>query len=640
VRVGYNTKPYEKKMEVFQSFTGGLNTTSAPDTMLDSELMDMLNEDIGERGSLKRRHGLKKLKTLPAGTPQGYFRHYKTDGTYDEIFAISGQFYINSSITPVSGVSFQTTKPIEAVQFGANTYIATGTKLMQYDGTSITNVVPYTPTTMEMTYVGTNALSDNPTGNLTDTVGLVASIDQVIPYYADPSFKQKILVQVFCTVVSGESYEFFVQMKGINENTDWKDVSTSTGGARNGNKVLLGPTVAYGTYKVLVSMKKSGTTEILSQMEIWYTTKESTPPAEADVNVIGKCNRIFTHWGRLCAYGNSDHPATMYMSHLNTPNYFPSLMNLEFDSPRREGITNIIHYRNSLAIFTKSSTQALYGTGPDDYKRTMLHTDIGCIAPFGAAVTRNSIGFVSSNGIYALKTMGLTDDKATVEKLDIKIDNVVPNSSNAIVLYQNNQLHVTYPDTKQRFRFYTDTTAWTKDYSDKFNFTNMYNIDEVIYCLAPGALYQFDPTVYDDDGYVYTNVWESKYIHFGQPYHNKKLKEVHVMMAPNDDEINSSVYIYADENAVISPVDTGASIVNGVVVWNVTETPNIHADSGAFFDDKFVLGHSSFGSNKFTMQRLKLTGNCKRTRVRVTNTEAKENQFIGFAYIFKVRRPG
>lgn len=63
-RTGYNTKPYEKHMEVFQNFTGGLNTVSAPDTMLDNELTSMLNEDIGERGTLKRRHGFKKVPSM------------------------------------------------------------------------------------------------------------------------------------------------------------------------------------------------------------------------------------------------------------------------------------------------------------------------------------------------------------------------------------------------------------------------------------------------------------------------------------------------------------------------------------------------------------------------------------------------
>ena len=64
MRSGYATKPYEKNMEVYQNFSGGLNTTTVPDNMLDHELADMLNQDIGERGSLKRRHGLKKVETL------------------------------------------------------------------------------------------------------------------------------------------------------------------------------------------------------------------------------------------------------------------------------------------------------------------------------------------------------------------------------------------------------------------------------------------------------------------------------------------------------------------------------------------------------------------------------------------------
>lgn len=64
MRTGYNTKPYEKRMEVYQNFSGGLNTTSVPDNMSDSELSDMTNQDIGERGSLKRRHGMKKVATM------------------------------------------------------------------------------------------------------------------------------------------------------------------------------------------------------------------------------------------------------------------------------------------------------------------------------------------------------------------------------------------------------------------------------------------------------------------------------------------------------------------------------------------------------------------------------------------------
>jgi hypothetical protein len=64
MRTGYTTEPYKKEMEVFQNFSGGLNTITAPDNMLDTELVDMVNQDLGERGSLRRRHGFKKITTM------------------------------------------------------------------------------------------------------------------------------------------------------------------------------------------------------------------------------------------------------------------------------------------------------------------------------------------------------------------------------------------------------------------------------------------------------------------------------------------------------------------------------------------------------------------------------------------------
>lgn len=637
MRVGYHTKPYDKKMEVFQSFSGGLNTMSAPDTMQDSELTDILNMDIGERGSLKRRYGLKKIRSLAVSNKQqGYGRFYKTDGTYDELFALGGKLYRNSettalTITGLTNNTFQDTKPIEMVQFGEKLYIATGTKLVQYDGTSAKVVTPYTPTTEEMTYVGTNALFDDPTGHLTDSTGLVASIDQAIPYGTGKT----VQVQVFCTVISGESYQFSVQTKKASDTKDFP--APTSWGTRNASKVLAGKSnLAEGKYTVQISMRQTGTTEILSQMEIEYKV-DLKPKTTATVSEIGKCTRLLVHWQRLCAYGNTDNPTTMYMSHINMPDYFPGLLNLEFDNPRREGITSILHYRNSLVVFTKTSTQALYGSGLDDFKRTMLHTDLGCIAPYGAAVMKNSIGFLSSQGVYTLKTMGLTDDKATVEKIDTKIANLVSLDTNVLAVFEGNQLQMTFPNSKKRLRFYPDLAAWTRDYSEKFDYTRQYEIDSQVFCLGPNALYAFDSSVYDDDDYNYTNQWESKYISFGQPYHKKKLKEVHVMTAPNNSVINSKVYIYADEQAVITPESGKAEIVDGAVVWTLTDENNFQVNAGTIFD--FDLGESAFGDSKFGVNKLKLTGNCLRTRIRVENNEPTESQFIGFAYIFKVRRP-
>lgn len=644
MRTGYNTRPYEKHMEMFQDFSGGLNTVSPPDGMTDRELTDILNQDISERGSLKRRHGLRKVRTLPVGKPQGFFRYYKTDGTYDDIFAINGQLYKNDVATPqtITGLaSFQNTRQIEAVQFGPNLYVATGTKLVKYDGTTFTVIDPYLPTTMEMTYIGSNALATNPEGHLQDTTGLVASIDYVLPRFEHQDSRIRLRAKVFFTQISGETYQFAMHYRNISKRGEaWPETHPWAWQTLDVDKCVLGGYPASpGEFELKVVMRKTATTEVLSEWEgsiIVTPAGEEQPKADITVH---QCNRILLHWGRLMMYGDPAQPAKLYLSHINTPNYFPSLMNIDFESPRREPITTIVHYRNSLVIFTKSSTQALYGTGPEDYRRVMLHTDIGCVSPNGATVMRNHIGFVSLQGIHALKTLGLTDDKATVEKLDIKIDNIVPKDENALVIFNDNQLQVTYPTSGTRLRFYSELGAWTKDYSTKFSFSGMWNLDGEIYGQRDGALSVFDPEVYTDEEYNYANYFETKNFSFGQPYHSKKLKELQVLTNPNNQRMVATVVVYADDAKVLGVEDSYASVdENGNVIWNVAFESNFVTEEGTTLGE-WILGESPFGETTYALKKLKLTGKCKRTRLRFYNEQPNENHFIGFAYMFKIKKP-
>lgn len=50
-------EPYLKQMEAYQQFLG-LNTVDAETYMEDSELTDLLNIDLIERGALRRRSGI------------------------------------------------------------------------------------------------------------------------------------------------------------------------------------------------------------------------------------------------------------------------------------------------------------------------------------------------------------------------------------------------------------------------------------------------------------------------------------------------------------------------------------------------------------------------------------------------------
>ena len=647
MRTGYNTSPFEKKMEVYQNFSGGLNTISAPDNMQDDELTDILNMDISERGSLKRRTGMVKAQTCTrAGTSQGYFRYFKTDGTYEEFFAISGGIVkvpnpLPETIQNLS--SFQTTRPIEAVQLGPILYVATGTKLVQYDGTTWKVVDAYLPTTMEMMYIGTNALAADPLGHLQDTTGLVPSIDYVYATSPTGVINTYIQLKVFCTKISGESYEFATQIQKTTATTDFPDPATGSYKALDTGNIRYAPKVSTeGDYVIRVSMRKVGTTTILAQYDFQYTVKKVNTPktSAAGTNTIHQCNRVLVHGQRLFLYGDPAQPALVYISQVSSPNYFPSLFTIEFENPKREPLTCIVPYRNGLLAFTKNSSQYLTGTSPDDYVRRILHTDIGCISPFGAAVTKNDVMFLSMQGVYAIRTVSYTDDKATVVKLDTKVANIVPLDTKAIAMFDNDQFQITFPSNQTRLRYYQELGAWTKDYSTNFTFTNMYIFDGHVYGLSGGNLYKFDDTSYTDDTYTYTNSFESKAFGLSQPYHQKKLKELQILLAPKGQTFNSSVQIYADEVIVEGGTVSYPSVdaTTREVIWNEEWNPNLYVSAGTTFGD-WSLGESAFGGANYAVKKFRIAGKCLRTKVVFINNMANENHVIGFAYIFKVRKP-
>lgn len=57
-KVNMRPVPYLKQMEAYNNFGGGLNTVTSDDNLKDSEFTDLINVDLAERGSVKRRTGM------------------------------------------------------------------------------------------------------------------------------------------------------------------------------------------------------------------------------------------------------------------------------------------------------------------------------------------------------------------------------------------------------------------------------------------------------------------------------------------------------------------------------------------------------------------------------------------------------
>jgi len=56
-RQNMRVSPSHKHMHAYQDFSGGINAVDADENISDSEMADLVNVDIGDRGSIKRRTG-------------------------------------------------------------------------------------------------------------------------------------------------------------------------------------------------------------------------------------------------------------------------------------------------------------------------------------------------------------------------------------------------------------------------------------------------------------------------------------------------------------------------------------------------------------------------------------------------------
>jgi hypothetical protein len=634
-RQQYSTTPYIKHLEVFNDFSRGLNTVTTNDRLTPNELPVLTNMDLGSRGSLTRRAGMVKYKVPPIqGPAQGYFRFY-TGATYQEIIATNGRFSVDGEVKPITNLAtFQTERPIEGVQFGEKMYFATGTDLVVYDGTTFSVVVPHKPQPLEALYIGTNGLSDDPDNFMADSEGTFLRLDGTTFSSRYGVVNQAVTLAAHVTkpVEGIVEYQF-----------EWRTPFMPDGFWELGRDWSTVPTWAFvpnveGDVQFRINGRmQGGTVAEVQYLVPKYKVKATTDPNDVavDTQYLKRCNRILLHWGRLVLYGDEQNPDTVYFSHLNQPNYFPVPNSLRFLNPRREGITALVPFRDMVVVFTPTSIQALYGKSPSDFKRVMLNTSIGCIAPYSPAVVKNYIAFLSQDGVHYLKSLGYVEDKANVEKVDRNVDNIVPRSEDVCGIVHDGQYHLVFPSEGKRLRMYTDTGAWTKDESSKLDFQRMFVFGSELYgqSKVSGDILGFSKGSDTDDGEVFTDVFETRNLDFGQPYHRKKLKELQVLVSPKDENISANVYVYADSALVLSPDESHAEIVDDSVVWVAQFNPNLVTHTGAVMGE-WKMSENPFGEVDTVVDKLRISGNCLRTRIRIENGR----HVLGFAYIFKLKK--
>lgn len=641
VKQPYYVQPWRKVMESYSNFSGGLNTVATNDNLTDTESPDLINVDLGERGSLKSRYGFVRHYTAPtAGKGQGYFRYYKDDGTFDEVYAIGGKLYGSDGEIPIDGLdSFQTDRVVEAAQLGDKLYIATGTKLVEYDSDGARVVEPYTPDPLEALYIGTNGLADNPDQYLEDGVGgnlqiAGVTIDKRYGVVNAPS-----LFTVYVLKPSGMTveYEFKYRLKGEEE---W-----TVGQAFSSSKTWTFTPTAIGEFEMYITARDSAAQDTVAEYALpTYKVNETDQNEEVETASIHSCNRILTHWDRLVLYGDTTQPEIIYFSHLHNGAYFPTTNTLAVEDDQKEGVSRIVRYRDILVAFTPTSIQAIFGKSPMDFQRVKLHPTIGAIAPDSVEVMENYVTFLSHEGIQILKSVSYTENRLNVEKIDTRIHNIVPRHKDACGAVFDNQYHLLFPQDNLRVRYYYNFgRVWTRDVSEKLNFSKFYKYGDDLYGQdrETGNVFRFDKDIYTDDGHAYQVRFGLKAFDFGAPYNPKKLKELQLLLRHYTENVSLEIYVYADAGLVVDPDVSDAYVrEDGSIEWRSETKPNLVLDAGTVLG-QWRMGISAFGNVDVDLHKLRLSGKARRMRVVIERAAGSTTpiQLLGLGAIFKLKKP-
>lgn len=583
------------------------------------------------------------------GKGQGLFQYYRKDQTEpDLIMAVGGRLYLrkpNSStfipipIANLSGGLFQGTLPIEAVQYKDLMFFATGTKLVEYNGTSAKVAEPYKPSAMEAIYIGTNALADNPDAYIQDQEA--PNLDVAIK----PQKRSGVTNQI-CTMtafvskpasITSVKYKWEWRKVGDTTWTLGRDFTADAPGKSWDFKVA-----STGKYEIKCSIQNAANA---SQAADYTITNYPVNDVEDKANVtlpvdsIQTCRKIALHWDRLILAKDSKYPHQMYISDLNNPRYFPTTNSINFDANKQEPITAFVRYRDMLVVFTKTTIQTLLGKSPSDYRRALIHDGLGCVADRTAHVIGNHIVFLSNEGVQILAPSALTLDTLNVKRIDMPIKASIVRDPDSAALVHDGQYWLCLPSQKVIYRYYYDGKVWVRDKSGKLNICAFVEFENQVYELTlDGKLYKQDNSVYSDVDEVYTMLVESKYLDFSTSFNQKKLKRMYVLAKHFKTTVALKVRIYADSALVLTP-DSGEAVVNenGSVVWVSKTEPNMHFYTGTLVGE-WILGKSPLGDVQLSVQRASVRGKCRRVKFIFEHAENKACEIYAVGFEFKQKK--
>lgn len=567
-------------------------------------------------------------------------------GTFAATPTVSYQYELAS--LPISGLSggYQTTRPIESVQYNGTLYIATGTQLCQYDGTTMSVVTPYTPTPMEAIFTGLNGLASNPSNYISDTTQTSGiNVTAIVPQYTTGgAVNQGNKFTAYVDYVSGDGidYQWQYQTPG---STTWTTGLAFAGTAGTNKSWTFTPTAGAGAYNISVQAKDLVTAIVSTTYYLYgYNFYNTLPDQPLSSSGIQTCNQCVIYYDRLILAGDTTNPGQMYISDLTRPSYFPTDYTINWDLGRLEPITRMVQFRDALFVFQTTSVQGLKGTDPSKYEKVLIHPQFGAYAGRSVQVINDMLFFLSAEGIMALQpNMFMT--YYNILRMDYPIRSEVLGiiETDCSSGYFDNQYWLCFPSQNRIYRYYFDYKAWVRDTGTALNFATMPHYGGLFYNFTQDSkLFVVDKNVYTDAGNIYTMKVQTKFFNFDEVFVQKKLRRMYVLAQHyQDHNVELEITVNADAAIILDPQQGIVQIdANGNTLWTTTTQPNFEFYAGTSLGS-WILGTSPLGTQEISVQDASISvGGNKTNRIRCIfeHSQGAPCELFGVAFQFRLKR--
>lgn len=152
----------KKYLSTFRDFSKGQIDKDAPNLIPDNALVEAKNAIIG-RGYVEKRYGYQKYSNMLSSAITKLFDFYKKDGSKEFLSVSNKKVYKDSSGTLSVVTGSLSSSEVEMISYKDKdlndvVLIADGGKLKIYNGSSVAEVAPHSPTTEQQTDPGLNDL--------------------------------------------------------------------------------------------------------------------------------------------------------------------------------------------------------------------------------------------------------------------------------------------------------------------------------------------------------------------------------------------------------------------------------------------------------------------------------------------------